>query len=825
MKPIDSIPIVVEESDYQSLQRYAQGGPGAEAAFATLVARYLPLVYSVAVRRVGDRHLAEDVAQAVFLVLAKKAARFNERTILSNWLFCTTRYAAANALKTRARRRHHEQKHQAMTAANVTAEEMSDDDDDATFDWDAIAPLLDGALGALGRRDREAVLLKYIEGRSHRDVGLAMGISEEAARKRISRAIERLRGLFGRGGLTVSVAAVVAMLATQASAVGAPAGLAGTITSAAVAGGTGGGVAALAALGKGAGSIVTWMKSKVAIALLTMGITGAAAAGAIAKWGLPASARPVAQLQSAKPQAAVPAPQVPAAPAAPQAEAKVLEGAIRTPSDTPADKAEVFIVVRESKETRQARMEWQAAMMANPRNGLPAPKPADTVDVYSQQWPAGTFDTEAEGYFTFPAPPEGMQWMLVARHPTGYAELSQDDFAKSKGLIRLQAWGAVEGQLLVGDKPQANVKVMLARTGSADDWVAMQVRHSRETRTDAGGRYSFKDVAPGLSWLSRSQLPKMFRIDLHTLIDVKPGVTLQTQMGGKGRPVIGRAAATPTNEPDTKISWASRGGQRAEGMLGRADRPGMKLPDGWERMSHDEQIRWTHEWETNTPEGRLCLERQWGEGFDINPDGTFRIEDVKPGKYNAQLRILVTENHFGLDLVQSSIDFEVPPLPEGKERIDEPLDLGTIQIKTLTRLRTGKPAPDFTAKGLDGTPIKLSDYRGKTVVLKWWWNWSEMETEAAAMNRAYERISKEPDVVLITLGMDNEIATAKKRVADWKLGGIHGWAGPDYTKVMPQEYFGSPSTLCIIGPDGNVRAKSLMAQEADTEVAKVLLER
>jgi hypothetical protein len=100
-----------------------------------------------------------------------------------------------------------------------------------------------------------------------------------------------------------------------------------------------------------------------------------------------------------------------------------------------------------------------------------------------------------------------------------------------------------------------------------------------------------------------------------------------------------------------------------------------------------------------------------------------------------------------------------------------------------------------------------------------------METEAAAMNRAYESIAKENDVVLITLGMDSEIETAKKRVADWKLGGIHGWAGPDYTKVIPQEYFGSPSTLCIIGPDGNVRAKSLMTQDADTEVAKVLLER
>jgi len=186
MTPIDSIPIVAEVtpvSDYLLLQRYASArGPEAQAAFAALVARHLNFVYSLAVRRVGDRHLAEDVAQAVFLVLAKKAGRFNQRIILSNWLFHTTRYAAANALKREARRRHHELKHrQTMMPANEAVTSAADDQD-ASFDWEAVAPLLDNALGALARRDREAVLLKYIEGRSHRDVGAAMGISEEAAR-------------------------------------------------------------------------------------------------------------------------------------------------------------------------------------------------------------------------------------------------------------------------------------------------------------------------------------------------------------------------------------------------------------------------------------------------------------------------------------------------------------------------------------------------------------------------------------------------------------------------------------------------------------------
>src|SRR5260221_14428464 len=99
MTPTDSIPIVEESlSDYQLLRRYAGGGTLAQAAFATLVSRHLALVYSVAVRRVGDRHIAEDLAQAVFLVLAKKAGRFKRRTNLSEWPFCTHRDYSANAI-------------------------------------------------------------------------------------------------------------------------------------------------------------------------------------------------------------------------------------------------------------------------------------------------------------------------------------------------------------------------------------------------------------------------------------------------------------------------------------------------------------------------------------------------------------------------------------------------------------------------------------------------------------------------------------------------------------------------------------------------------
>ena len=83
----------------------------------------------------------------------------------------------------------------------------------------------------------------------------------------------------------------------------------------------------------------------------------------------------------------------------------------------------------------------------------------------------------------------------------------------------------------------------------------------------------------------------------------------------------------------------------------------------------------------------------------------------------------------------------------------------------------------------------------------------------------------EPAFPLAPFLFDQEIATARKRVADWEIGGVHAYVGPDYTKTMPPEYFGSPATVCIIDADGKVLAKSLDVEGLDTEIAKVLLER
>jgi RNA polymerase sigma factor (sigma-70 family) len=246
-------------SDQELLRDYAESR--AEAAFGELVRRHVDHVYSAAFRMVRDPHLAEDVAQGVFLALAQSAPELATRPVLSGWLHRTAHNLAANAIRAAVRRRAREQE------AAVMNELLSD----ADAAWEEISPHLDEALSELSEPDREALMLRYFERKSAEEMAQVLSISSEAAQKRVSRAVDRLRELFAKRGVPVGAGALVALISANAVQA-APVGLALAITTSAAA--TGAAAVAAATTAAKTLAMTTLQKSVLVVSL-------AAAIGAV----------------------------------------------------------------------------------------------------------------------------------------------------------------------------------------------------------------------------------------------------------------------------------------------------------------------------------------------------------------------------------------------------------------------------------------------------------------------------------------------------------------------------------------------------------------
>jgi RNA polymerase sigma factor (sigma-70 family) len=245
--------------DLTLLREYARHN--SETAFAALVSRYVNLVYSVALRQVRDPQLAEEITQAVFIILARKADSLGDQTILPGWLCRTTRYASANALTIQRRRQRREQEAHMESLVNESTSEPAET-------WPQIAPLLDDAMAKLGQKDHDALVLRFFEGRNFREVGAALGASEDAAKMRVNRALDKLRAFFTKRGVS-STTAIIAGAMTTHSVQAAPVALAKSVTALAIAKGATASGSTLTLI-KGALKIMAWTKAKIAA------VTGAA---------------------------------------------------------------------------------------------------------------------------------------------------------------------------------------------------------------------------------------------------------------------------------------------------------------------------------------------------------------------------------------------------------------------------------------------------------------------------------------------------------------------------------------------------------------------
>ena len=217
--------------DAALLRQYA--ATGAEDAFAALVRRNVDLVYATALRIVGDTARAEDIAQSVFIALARKAGALCDHPALVSWLYTSARYAALKSLRTERRRVAREQ--EAHTMQQLLSSELPPD-------WEQLRPLLDDVLHELSEADREAVLLRFFRGAAFGELAAALRVNEGAARMRVDRALDRMNRLLSKRGIRSTASALGAALAAQPG-ISAPLTLAASITGAALTGAaTGSGV-------------------------------------------------------------------------------------------------------------------------------------------------------------------------------------------------------------------------------------------------------------------------------------------------------------------------------------------------------------------------------------------------------------------------------------------------------------------------------------------------------------------------------------------------------------------------------------------------------
>lgn len=266
-------------TDQALLEEYAR--TGADAAFAAVVEQYIGLVYSAAYRQVRDAQHAEDVTQAVFIILARKARQAARHPGLSGWLLQTTRYAANVHIRTAIRRARREQE-AIMQSENDASPEI----------WRQLEPHLDDAMAALGTTDRAALALRFFESKSAREIADALQLTEAAAQRRVTRALDKVRKFFGKKGIVLSAGAIAASVVTN-SVQAAPAGLAAKVSVAA------GKSLVTAALVSGTMKTMTWSQLKIATTI------GAATLGAAIILAAAGATR-VAQHQDQQPVGKIP---------------------------------------------------------------------------------------------------------------------------------------------------------------------------------------------------------------------------------------------------------------------------------------------------------------------------------------------------------------------------------------------------------------------------------------------------------------------------------------------------------------------------------------
>ena len=427
--------------------------------------------------------------------------------------------------------------------------------------------------------------------------------------------------------------------------------------------------------------------------------------------------------------------------------------------------------------------------------------------------------TALDGRFSLP--PQTGPFVLVVVHEQGFAEVPSQDFLRSPELTVLP-WGRIDGTVRIGQKPAANETISFSSEKRYGGPSRHTINYYYMAVSDGQGSFVLPRVPSGLGWVGRSirchQRGGNYRS--HAVpADIEAGKTTRVAVGGTGRSVVGRLKLPPGMD-SREIRW--------ESTAAYLQRPEIPLPDTWEAMTQEERQAWYESWQ-KTDQGKAYERSRRSYVPRIEDDGTFKIEDVPSGTYllKATSREKSEDHARSLGQVVASVrrEFVVPEAAGGRN--DQPLNLGTVVMtkrKRLKRLKIGDAAPLFEVKTLDGRALKLSDFRGKFVLLDFWATWcGPCVADTPHLKAVYDAYGTDKRFVMIGLSLDKDVEAPRRNVAKNGLKWVQGFLGEWSKTDVPDRYgVGGIPAIFLIGADGKVIATDLGREGIKAAVGKAL---
>ena len=435
-------------------------------------------------------------------------------------------------------------------------------------------------------------------------------------------------------------------------------------------------------------------------------------------------------------------------------------------------------------------------------------------DPQTPQFPK--YQADAHGIVSIPAS-NGQQKLVVA-HSTGCTELGPDIWTRG-GSVRLRAWARIDGKLTLRGRPSSGQYV---EAFGAFDPGDQQLSFAIKSRTAADGSFAIERVPPvGAAYVERFSESVGVAFPW-TKINVDAGQTTRPAVGNTGGFVVGRLEAPPAlvDRHDSLYSGD---------IIHQEIPPRLPMPDDVRNGTFEQRKKWnaeftkTDKFKTWSAAAQNALNAFRGYPMEINADGTFCIEDVSAGTYELEVRICRSSDlnwmsDLGSPIAMGGSRFLVPTMPGG--RSDEPLQLPPIALHSVELAVLGQTAPDFTAPRLTQGSLKLSDFRGRYVLLDFWsTSCGYCIKEFPSLRAVNDEFGKTGRLAIISLSADEKSADALAYVQKQDLQWDQVWIGDDAGQLVSERYGDATPNILLIAPDGRIIATDLRGDQIRAAVA------